>query len=194
MADVTVNSKQTVLECGVSIVLRGPHAADASSLAKHANNRNVCANPTVNLALRAAKPADRPFVESVYFETQRRIIEKLFSWRGDEIKRTKFDEVYSESETSIVDADGRDVGWMSVRQMLDGSLDLDALYLLPAARNKGLGTALIQQVIERAAAAGAPLTVSTAKINPARRLYERLGFVMTHESEFKVFMEYRQPE
>jgi hypothetical protein len=33
--------------------------------------------------------------------------------------------------------------------------------------------------------------LSTAKINPARRLYERLGFVDVGESEFRVFMEWR---
>jgi len=48
---------------------------------------------------------------------------------------------------------------------------------------------LVREVIEEARACGLPLTVSTAKINPARNLYERLGFVVTHESEFKVFME-----
>lgn len=37
-----------------------------------------------------------------------------------------------------------------------------------------------------------PLTLSTAKINPARRLYEGLGFTVVGESEFKVFME-RKP-
>jgi hypothetical protein len=35
-----------------------------------------------------------------------------------------------------------------------------------------------------------PLRLGTAKINPARRLYERLGFVNVVESEFKVFMEW----
>jgi len=50
---------------------------------------------------------------------------------------------------------------------------------------------LVGEVIKQARASGLPLTVSTAKINPARSLYERLGFVATHESEFKVFMELR---
>jgi len=50
---------------------------------------------------------------------------------------------------------------------------------------------LVREVIGEARAAGLPLTVSTAKINPARSLYERLGFVATHEGEFKVFMEIR---
>lgn len=145
----------------------------------------------MNLTSRPATRSDLPFVKSVYFETQRWIIEELFGWRGDEIERAKFDEIYCESESEIVSLDGRDVGWMSVRRQDDGSLDLDALYLLPASQRKGIGTTLVRQVICRAVGASVPVTVSTAKINPARHLYERLGFVVTHESEFKVFMRYQ---
>jgi GNAT superfamily N-acetyltransferase len=83
---------------------------------------------------------------------------------------------------------------MSVRRQDDGQLDIDGLYLLPEVQRKGVGTALVRWVISKAASAGVPLTLSTAKINPARQLYERLGFVPTHESEFKVFMEYRPKE
>ena len=40
--------------------------------------------------LRPATSDDVPFIESVYFETQRSIIESLFGWRGDEVEREKF--------------------------------------------------------------------------------------------------------
>jgi GNAT superfamily N-acetyltransferase len=140
------------------------------------------------LKLRPATSADRDFVESVYFETQRWLIERLFGWRGDDAERAKFSELYSEAESEIISIDGRDVGWMSVRT-IDGALDLDAIYIIPAAQNRGIGTLLVRRTIERAKEAGVALRVSTAKINPARRLYERLGFVEIHESEFKIFME-----
>lgn len=39
---------------------------------------------------RSATTEDRLFVESIYFETQRWIIETLFGWRGDEFERSKF--------------------------------------------------------------------------------------------------------
>jgi GNAT superfamily N-acetyltransferase len=142
----------------------------------------------MQVTLRPAVASDRAFVEAIYFETQRWIIERLFGWRGDEVERAKFDETYSERESKIVVLDGADVGWLSVRRDADG-IDIDAIYLLPAAQNRGIGTTLVRDVIEEAGACGLPLTVSTAKINPARNLYERLGFVVTHESEFKVFME-----
>lgn len=143
--------------------------------------------PLMQIGLRPAVATDRPFVEAVYFETQRWIIERLFGWRGDDIERKKFEEAYSEADSEIVVVDGVAVGWVSILQAA-GGIDIDAIYLLDIAQNKGIGTALIRQVIERARQAGLPLTLSAAKINPAIKLYERLGFVATHESEFKVFM------
>jgi len=144
----------------------------------------------MQVRLRPAAASDKAFVQAVYFETQRWIIDQLFGWRGDEVERAKFEENYSERESEIVVLDGADVGWLSVRRDARG-MDIDAIYLLPAAQNRGIGTTLVREVIEEARASGLPLTVSTAKINPARRLYERLGFVATHESEFKIFMEMR---
>jgi hypothetical protein len=36
--------------------------------------------------------------------------------------------------------------------------------------------------------AGKPVTLGVLKINPARRLYERLGLQRTHEDRHKVYM------
>jgi GNAT superfamily N-acetyltransferase len=104
--------------------------------------------------------------------------------------RAFIEAVYCERESEIVVLDGSDIGWLCVRRDPDG-IDIYAIYLLPAAQKRGIGTTLVRAVIGEARASSLPLTVSTAKINPARRLYERLGFVATRESEFKVFMEMR---
>ena len=39
-------------------------------------------------------------------------------------------------------------------------------------------------------AADAALFISTAKINPVRKLYERFGFIVEEEDEYKVHMRY----
>lgn len=50
--------------------------------------------------------------------------------------------------------------------------------LLPPYRGQGIGTRLLQQLLEDAEAAGYPgLSLSVHAKNPARRLYQRLGFV-----------------
>lgn len=140
------------------------------------------------LTLRSATPEDRAFVERIYFETQRWLIEKLFGWRGDDVERAKFAEFYDEQHTQIVRVEGDDVGWFTVLRDPD-RIEVDSIYIAPEKQRAGLGTHLMEQLITEANATNKMLTLSTARINPARRLYERLGFEVVDESEFKVYME-----
>jgi ribosomal protein S18 acetylase RimI-like enzyme len=48
--------------------------------------------------------------------------------------------------------------------------------LLPEHRGRGLGTGLMTAILAGAAAAGLPVRLHVEQHNPARRLYERLGF------------------
>lgn len=63
--------------------------------------------------------------------------------------------------------------------------------LLPAYRRLGLGTALLRELIDEAEAAGRVLSVHVEQFNPARTLYERLGFVAVTTHGVHVLMERR---
>ena len=58
-----------------------------------------------------------------------------------------------------------------------GRLHVLDIALLPAARGLGLGTALLLALMAEAGQRGVPLTVSVEVHNPARALYDRLGFL-----------------
>jgi len=79
--------------------------------------------------------------------------------------------------------DGEHAGWMTVQR--NEHIELDSIYRKPSMQGRGLGTSLVQGLISEAETTGKPLHLSTAKINPARRLYECLDFVVAGESEFK---------
>jgi len=51
------------------------------------------------------------------------------------------------------------------------------LALLPEHRNGGIGTALLRRLLAEGAARTVPVRLHVERSNPARRLYERLGFV-----------------
>lgn len=140
--------------------------------------------------LRPATANDRAFVERVFFETQRWLIEELFGWRGDEYERQKVAEWYDEANTSIIVVDGVDIGWLMLINGED-AWELHSIFIAPDYQRKGLGTQLVRQIMQQAEANGVPLRLSTAKINPARNLYARLGFVEVGETEYKVYMERR---
>jgi ribosomal protein S18 acetylase RimI-like enzyme len=48
--------------------------------------------------------------------------------------------------------------------------------LLPEHRGNGVGTRLLGEILAEATAAGKPVQIYVERFNPARRLYDRLGF------------------
>jgi ribosomal protein S18 acetylase RimI-like enzyme len=64
-------------------------------------------------------------------------------------------------------------------------------YCLPEFRNRGIGGRLLRDLQEEAASAGKRVGIHVEKQNPARRLYERLGFAMTQPGDVYDLMEWR---
>ena len=48
--------------------------------------------------------------------------------------------------------------------------------LLPEHRGGGIGTRLMREILTEAATAGKPVQIHVERLNPARHLYDRLGF------------------
>jgi ribosomal protein S18 acetylase RimI-like enzyme len=66
---------------------------------------------------------------------------------------------------------------------------LSKIYILPQYQGRGIGTRLINGVLEEAHGRGLPVTLRVIRVNPARGLYERLGFVQVGETESHYLME-----
>ena len=125
--------------------------------------------------LRPAREADLPFLRALRAQSMREHLEN---------SGLAYDEAAQEARildrfncARIVVCDGADVGLFKVCR--EGSAwELIQIQLLPAAQGRGLGTALIRDLLADAAAAAAGVAVelSVLKANPAQRLYARLGF------------------
>lgn len=70
--------------------------------------------------------------------------------------------------------------WVDSRE---ASLHVLDIALLPAWRGLGLGTRCLQALAREAEAGGRALSIQVEIHNPARRLYERLGFVADGEPQ-----------
>ena len=68
------------------------------------------------------------------------------------------------------------------------------LALLPARRNRGIGTALLRALLAEANANGQAVTLHVARDNPARSLYQRLGFAIVSEDAVYTAMTWTQPK
>jgi GNAT superfamily N-acetyltransferase len=77
--------------------------------------------------------------------------------------------------------------WLQAEALPD-ALFLKQLFVEAAAQRQGIGTAVMHRLIGEAADACRPMTLGVVKTNPARRLYERIGFRTTNEDERKLYM------
>ena len=60
-------------------------------------------------------------------------------------------------------------------------------------QRKGIGTEVMHRLIGEAGRLNQAVHLAAVKINPALRLYERLGFRTTHEDDRKFYMK-RDPD
>lgn len=63
--------------------------------------------------------------------------------------------------------------------------------VLPGFRGKGVGSRLLQGLLDAAEASYPAISLSVAKTNPARRLYRRFGFIVVAETATAVTMVHR---
>ena len=82
---------------------------------------------------------------------------------------------YPDAEWAIVSRAGRRIGYRCVARNVDAIILVDVA-LLPEYQGRGIGTRLLQPLLDEADAARLPVSAHVEEANPARRLYARLGF------------------
>jgi ribosomal protein S18 acetylase RimI-like enzyme len=101
------------------------------------------------------------------------------TWGSWDEERTRQSFVPATHE--IVQYQGQDIGCIE-RSRASSKVSLNKLYILPAYQNRGIGTALMRQIMDDAGSAKKSIHLTVLLVNPARRFYERLGFVVTHST------------
>jgi GNAT superfamily N-acetyltransferase len=140
-----------------------------------------------NITLRDATTDDAAFALHVTEACMRVYAEQTWGrWSG----RADFDPAVD----MIVERNGRGVGLMGLSiDSRQKSWVLEKLYLLPAYQRQGIGSFLLKNLIESAKSERAVVRLTVLEVNPARRFYERHGFILTHTISPRHHMEWRSP-
>jgi ribosomal protein S18 acetylase RimI-like enzyme len=130
--------------------------------------------------LRPATDADYDFLYDLHRRTMRESIARIWGWDGA-WQAAHFQRHFAPDDYRIVVADGRDAGRVAVVWRA-GEVELSNIQILPEYQGRGLGTAIVADLLAGARARGLPVVLQVLKGNPARALYERLGFTITGET------------
>ena len=103
-----------------------------------------------------------------------------------------FSRQWAASEVRIILLDGVDIGWLQSTAR-DGTYFLGQLFVDAAHQRRGIGTEVMHLLIGEATALNQAVTLGVVKTSPAKRLYERLGFRVTHDDDRKFYMR-REPD
>ena len=142
----------------------------------------------MEIRLREAVAADADFIYRVVETTMRSYVEQVWGAFNEATNRENIAKSIASRIYSIIEVDGGDAGVLAVERE-DTHIQLAQLFILPSHQNRGIGTALVRQLIGEARAAGKPLRLRVLSVNPARRLYEREGFRITSTTPERFYME-----
>jgi ribosomal protein S18 acetylase RimI-like enzyme len=136
------------------------------------------------IVLRPATDADRPFLERVYASTRTEELAPV-PWSDDEkaaflaqqfeAQRTAYSGAYPRASFDVVMVHGEPAGRLYVDRR-PADIRIVDIALLPEYRGRGIGTALLRAVQAEAVASNRTVSIHVERFNPARALYERLGF------------------
>jgi ribosomal protein S18 acetylase RimI-like enzyme len=137
-------------------------------------------------SLRKATMKDCAFLYRLRALTLKPYVAEFPGWSDDQREAYYLD--FDPSIHEIISVAGADAGAVAILRK-DTEIRFVNLHLLPEYQNQGLGTAIFQEAIAEATARGVPVVLQgVLKTNPAIKLYERLGFVVTEESELRYVM------
>ncbi len=124
----------------------------------------------MKLSFRQAKQDDIDWLEAFYERVMRPYVELTHSW--DE---SLFRESFEPEVTLIIQCDGEDVGMLKTYWESDMAFIKD-IQIREDYQGRGIGTSIVQSIIERAHREGRDVRLKVLKGNPAKCFYERLGF------------------
>ena len=96
---------------------------------------------------------------------------------------------FPDAEFLVILAGGEAAGRLYVHRRADEVRIVD-IALLPERRGAGIGGAILRSLLAEAAAAAKPVRIHVEHLNPALRLYERLGFRRTGDDGVYLLMEW----
>jgi len=137
------------------------------------------------ITFRSAHADDFAYCETLYFAEMASIIQELNLDRVTQ--KASFREQWKVAEVRIIVLNGLDIGWLQT-VVLDGELFLGQLFIDNSFQRRGIGTEVIKRLVTEAENSHQAVTLGVVKINPALRLYKRLGFQVVGEDKFKFYM------
>jgi len=90
-------------------------------------------------------------------------------------QKTHYEQYYPDCAFMVIEMDQVAIGRLYIDRA-DDDIRITDIALLPEFRGRGIGLMLMEEILAEGQATGKRVTIHVEHDNPARRLYDRLGF------------------
>lgn len=155
----------------------------------------------VGLTFRPIAEADLPFLARLYASTRTEEL-AVAPWSVEQkaaflnmqfqAQHAHYQQHYPKADWLVTMHAGQDIGRLYIDRWPSEHCIIDIAFL-PEYRGKGLGAALLRDLLDEAAGAGKAVAIHVEKFNPAMRLYRRLGFTTEEDKGVYDLMRWTAP-
>lgn len=140
-------------------------------------------------SFRESCESDYDFLYSLNVATTKEYVSKIWGW-DDQFQRSYFRSKFHPSKYKIITFDNEDIGALSLEQQ-DSKWYINKIQIIPTYQYKGIGTKIIQDILQSAQGNDSVVSLKILKVNPAQNLYKRLGFSFIGETPTHYLMNTR---
>ena len=135
------------------------------------------------IRLRLASPSDLPFLLTLRRLTMTEHLQRVGAPTDDEAHHRR---IAANFEDAMIVCEGtranaNPIGLLKVTRAAD-EWHVHQIQIHPSRQGHGIGEAVLRELLTEAAREHVPVSLSVLHGNPARRLYERLGFRFSSET------------
>ena len=156
----------------------------------------------LGLVFRRMRPeADLPFLSRLYASTREDELAPV-PWSAEQkaaflaqqfqAQHSHYMQHMPQADWMVIELGGQPVGRLYL-DTRESELRIVDIALMPAQRGRGLGGAILTDVLELAERGGRGVGIHVEQFNPAKRLYQRLGFVKCGETGIYHLMRWDPP-
>ena len=137
---------------------------------------------SIAIVLASAKPEDFEALVTLRIDAMRESLEQIGRFDATRA-RERFQAGFSPENTRHIEHNTERVGFVVTKKQTEFML-LDHLYVHPKHQSKGIGSAVISQVIVEANALNFPVRVGALRESDSNQFYLAHGFQLVDEGEF----------
>lgn len=145
------------------------------------------------LSLRAIQDDDLMVLNDIYSSTREEELKQVTHWSNEQKKafltqqflaqHQYYQKNYEGAAFYVVEKNQEVIGRLYIHpNFQEKGVRIVDIALLPMWQNQGIGRGILQDILKSAQKIGKPVTIHVESFNPAKSLYERLGFKKISET------------